>query len=144
MHLTLDVALNLLWLSLSAAAFVWLGWRPYGSTCPRHGRLRRLLVVLLAAFAIFPAVSASDDLLSFALTGNAGGRGGWGNAPLEDTQEKASVHLVRILSSLEHGLQAHQSGPLPLVYCAGAPSTPRAQVVSRPVAVVTGRAPPTV
>lgn len=103
--LTLNSALNWVWLGIAAGALVWLAFQELGRN-GRGGRrsgARKLVAVLLAAFAIFPAISNSDDLLSYSLVNAHPGRhGGYGSPVPEDPAESARVQLVRLLETLEH------------------------------------------
>ncbi len=103
--LTLNSALNCVWLGLAVAALVWLAFQELGRR-GRGGRrsgARKLVAAALAAFAIFPAISNSDDLLTYSLVNSHLGRhGGYGAPVPEDPAESARVQLVRLLETLEH------------------------------------------
>jgi hypothetical protein len=97
--LSLDAALNLLWLSISASALLWVAsidWRK-----SRQIRWRRLFAVFVATIALFPTVSDSDDLFSFSLLQIPGQHRGAGTTP-EDSREKDTIQLSRVLESLDH------------------------------------------
>jgi hypothetical protein len=90
--LTLDSGLNLLWLAISVSALVWLGRRDW----------RRSFTVFLATVALFPIVSDSDDLFSFAqMRVPVPHHRDAGTTP-EDSREKDTVQLARVLESLDH------------------------------------------
>lgn len=102
--MALDTALNILWLAISVFGLAALC---FGET--RHalgsrlGRLRRFVAVLIVAVALFPCVSFSDDLFSFSfLESHLGKHGGAGTPLPEDSREKSTSHLMRVLQSLEH------------------------------------------
>ena len=101
----LDTALNLMWAAISVAALVWfarLEWNRVASVSAAR-RHRRLFAVCLMAVAIFPSISDSDDLFHFSLLQIPTRQsGGFGSAPQEDRQEKASLQLARLLETLEH------------------------------------------
>jgi hypothetical protein len=101
----LDTALNLLWAAISVAALLWFGaaeWNRRGGLT-RSGSSKRLFAVFLMAIAIFPSISDSDDLFHFSLLQIPTRQGGgFGSVPQEDGQEKDSLHLARLLQSLEH------------------------------------------
>jgi hypothetical protein len=99
---TLHSALNLLWLGISVSALAWFAHRESRRVAP--GRWRRLLAVCAICITIFPAISDSDDLFSFSLLRVPDQRhGGVGSTPPpEDSREKSTLQLVRLLESLEH------------------------------------------
>lgn len=102
--MALDTALNLVWLAIGVSGLAALSFaearHALGS---RLGRLRRVVAVLIVMVALFPCVSFSDDLFSFSfLQSHLGKHGGVGTLPPEDSKEKSTVHLVRVLQSLEH------------------------------------------
>lgn len=92
-----DVALNLLWAVICLSGLGILGlveYRRYqrGSSIALS---RRAVAVLVLTLALFPAVSASDDELSFwCLTQHAGSRGGVG-MPAEE-KERSNEALSRL------------------------------------------------
>jgi hypothetical protein len=101
----LNNALNWVWLGVAACALLWLAYQELGrrGNRGRWARPRRLIAVLLAAFAIFPAISNSDDLLSYSLLNAQLGRhGGYGSPVPEDPAESARTQLARLLETLEH------------------------------------------
>jgi hypothetical protein len=88
----LDTWLNLLWLAISVFALVHFG---------RCG-WRRSFIVFLATIALFPIVSDSDDLFSFSrLRIPVTQHRDAGTAP-EDSREKDTVQLSRLIESLDH------------------------------------------
>jgi hypothetical protein len=90
--ITLDSGLNLLWLAISVCALIWLG--------RRDGR--RSFAVFLATVALFPIVSDSDDLFSFSqMRVPVPHHRDAGTTP-EDSREKDTTQLARVLESLEH------------------------------------------
>jgi hypothetical protein len=98
----LDNALNWVWLGIAAIALACLAFQELRRRGRRSGP-RRLVAVLLAAFAIFPAISNSDDLLSYSLLSSQLGRhGGYGTPIPEDPAESARVQLARLLETLDH------------------------------------------
>jgi hypothetical protein len=103
--MTVDTALNLVWLAIGAVALSWLGFlesRRYRHST-RRARRMRLLAVLILTVALFPTVSSSDDLFSFSLlNSHLGKHGGAGTTPPEDPKEKAGILLLRLLETLDH------------------------------------------
>jgi hypothetical protein len=136
---TLDFGLNLLWLGLSVAALIWFGRLEWMRS--HRMRWQRLFAVFLATVALFPIVSDSDDLFNFSLLQIPGQHRGAGTTP-EDTREKDSVHLARVLESLDH-FQVSAFYNIALAVCFVALLlTLRLSVLSRPVFANSGRAPP--
>lgn len=102
---SLDSALNWVWLGMAAGAVVWLACQEFrrGGRRGRWSGWCRLVAVLLASFAIFPAISNSDDLLSYSLLNSQAGRhGGYGSPTSEDPTESARAQLAGLLESLDH------------------------------------------
>lgn len=103
--MTLDTALNLVWLSIGAVALCFLAFlekRQYRHST-RRARWLRLVAVLILTVALFPTVSSSDDLFSFSLLNSHPGKhGGAGTTPPENLKEKAGILLVRLLETLDH------------------------------------------
>ena len=104
--MTLDTALNLIWLGIGVTALALLGISELRHRPSRpSGVLRRVLAVFFVAVSLFPCVSASDDLFSFTfLQSHLGKDGGMGTTttPPEDAKEKANLNLARLLQSLDH------------------------------------------
>jgi hypothetical protein len=104
--ITLDSALNLLWLAISLGALIRFGRieRSRADRGLRCGRFRGLFAVCMLAVAIFPTVSDSDDLFNFSLLHvPTSHRGSVGSVPAPvDSREKDTVHLARVLETLEH------------------------------------------
>ena len=143
----LDTALNLMWAAISVAALLWffrLEWSR-GQRVSRHGRYRRLFAVCLMAVVIFPSISDSDDLFHFSLLQIPTRQsGGFGSAPQEDRQEKASLQLARLLETLEHfevsGFQLFAFG----LYCVAISLSLCLSSFTRCIGCNAGRAPPLV
>jgi hypothetical protein len=105
LSLQLDTALNLLWAGISVAALAWFALLERSRRCrvSPHGCRQRMFAVCLMAVVIFPSISDSDDLFHFSLLQVPNRQsGGFGSAPQEDRQEKDSLHLARLLETLEH------------------------------------------
>jgi hypothetical protein len=103
--LSLDAALNLLWVAIALAALCGLAVldRRHYRDSKRRVRLLRVCAVLLVSVSLFPAVSYSDDLFSLSfLQTHFGQHDGVGNAPPEDSRDKDSLQLARLLQTLEH------------------------------------------
>jgi hypothetical protein len=132
LSITLDCGLNLLWLAISVFALVRLGSRDW----------RRSFTVFLATLALFPIVSDSDDLFSFAQMRipvphhrNAG------TMP-EDSREKDTMQLARVLEILEHSQAASPYVfALALLFVVMLLALDCA-AFTRPVLASSGRAPP--
>ena len=143
--LTLDSALNWVWLGIAAGAVVWLAFQEL----ERRGRQRRwsgprkLVAVLLAAFAIFPAISNSDDRLSYSLLNSQLGRhDGYGTPIPEDPAESARVQLARLLETLEHCQAALVSVFALVLFCVAYTAVFRPQLRAYSVVRRSSRAPP--
>jgi hypothetical protein len=94
--------------------------------------------------AIFPSVSDSDDLFNFSLLRiPAGQSSGVGTVPApDDSREKDSLHLARILETLEY-FQVEAVYILVLaVFCLGAMVSVRHVSPTRAIRCHGGRAPP--
>jgi len=93
--------LNLIWLfvAFAASAAVLLSERRRTST--RAARCQRLTSVLLATVSLFPCVSASDDVISFAyVSAGLETRSGFGHSVPDHSDANAVVYLA--LQNLEH------------------------------------------
>jgi len=141
LSITIDAALNLLWLAISVSALAWFSQR--GSN---HGRLRRFFAVCMMAVAIFPSVSDSDDLFNFSLLQiPLNHRGGVGTVPTpEDSREKDSLHLARMLETLEHFQVTGFYVFALALFCMGAMVSLRPVCATRVICCNSGRAPPLV
>jgi len=142
----LDTALNLIWLGIGVTALVLLGIAELRQRSSRpYWILRRALAVFFVTVALFPCVSASDDLFSFAfLQTRLGKHGTTGTTttPPEDAKEKANLHLARMLQSLDHlqicGIQALAI----TFFCLALVSFNRAVIPVRDLLCRAGRSPP--
>jgi hypothetical protein len=142
----LSNALNWVWLGIAAAALLWLAWQELRNRGQRaRWRLpRRLLAVLLAAFAIFPAISNSDDLLSYSLLNAQLGRhGGYGSPVPEDPSESARLQLARLLETIEHCQTALFCALAVTLFCFAYATVLRPQLRAHSVSCRSGRSPPT-
>jgi hypothetical protein len=101
-HFALDVLLNLIWVGICVSALAWAGRREaeHFRISTARARIRRVAAVAFVALALFPSVSDSDDLFTFSLMHVPLGHGGAGNVPLEESKEKASLHLASLLETL--------------------------------------------
>ena len=144
--MTLDAALNLLWLAITLAALLCF-CRMERSRSRRglsSGRFHRLFAVCVMAVAIFPSVSDSDDLFNFSLLRiPTSQRGGVGNVPSpEDSREKDSVNLVRLLETLEHYQVSAFYVFAVSLFCIAALVALRPSCATRTIYCNSGRAPP--
>jgi hypothetical protein len=141
--MTLDTALNLVWLSIGAVALgllVLLERRRHRRST-RRARLVRSLAVLVLIVALFPTVSSIDDLFSFSLlSSHFGKHGGPGTTPPGNS--KAGMALVRLLETLDH-YQVSNIFTLTLALsCFSIVYALRREETTCPVATRPGRAPP--
>jgi hypothetical protein len=144
--ITLDSALNLLWVAISLGALIWFGRmeRARLDLGASRGRLRRFFAVCTLAVAIFPSVSDSDDLFNFSLLRiPTNHRGGVGTVPApEDSREKDSVNLARVLETLEHYQVTGFYTFAFALFCIAALISLRPVCVTRTICCNSGRAPP--
>jgi hypothetical protein len=144
--LTLDAALNLLWLVISVAALIWFTRIEHDRSRRglSSGRLRRFFAVCMMAVAIFPCVSDSDDLFNFSLLRlPSGQRGGVGTVPPpEDSREKDNLNLARVLETLEHYQVSGFFIVALALFCLGASVLLRPVFVTRAICCSSGREPP--
>ena len=142
---TLNNALNWVWLGVAACALLWLAYQELRRRGNR-GRWagpRRLVAVLLAAFAIFPAISNSDDLLSYSLLNAQLGRhGGYGSPIPEDPAESARTQLARLLGTLEHCQTALPCAFAMILFCVAYTLAFRPRFHAYSAACRSGRSPP--
>ncbi|HEY1495882.1 MAG TPA: hypothetical protein VGF49_15120 [Candidatus Solibacter sp.] len=144
--ITLDSALNLLWLAISLGALIWFG-RIERSRARRGlslGRFRRLFAVCMLAVAIFPTVSDSDDLFNFSLLRvPTSHRGNVGSVPAPaDSREKDTVNLARVLETLEHYQISGFYTFAFVLFCIAAFISLRPVFATRAICCNSGRAPP--
>jgi len=100
-----DAALNLLWLLVCLGAVVYqtvleqrLGKRRDG-----RARSRRTLSVIMAAIALFPCISATDDVVAmWCLNGSVAGDEKAGLVSEHGTPLKPAANLVRLLELIDH------------------------------------------
>src|SRR5215467_4020573 len=143
MPVTLHTALNLLWLGISVGVLGWftrLEW-----THGKSGRWRRLLAAFAMCITLFPCISDTDDLFNFSLiqTPVQHRHGGVGNAPPpEESREKSTLHLARLLETLDHYQVAAVFHPAPTVTRSSAPTSIAPSLRTRAVPCNPGRGPP--
>lgn len=140
---TLHTALNLLWLAISICALAWF-WRSE-SRRRSFGRWQRLLAVCALCITVFPSVSDTDDLFTFSLMQVPGNpRGGVGSAPPppEDSREKSTLHLARLLETLDHYQITAFYAVILTLFCIALSLIPRLTSESRSLFCNAGRAPP--
>jgi hypothetical protein len=103
--MSLDTALNFVWLAIGAVALCFLAFlegRRYRHST-RRARWVRLVAVLILTVALFPTISSSDDLFSFSLlNSHLGKHGGAGTTPPENAKGKAGMLLLRLVETLNH------------------------------------------
>ena len=141
--MSLDSLLNLLWVAVSLASMAgfWLLERRR----TERGRWVRVVSVLVLSLALFPSVSDTDDLFNFSLLQFPGSKhGGVGNAPNEESRDHASVHLARLLQTMEQFQISSFRTILPTLACVAILYSFRREPVSRTIARRPGRAPPAI
>ena len=94
--------LNLIWLLVAAAAIGALLVSERRRPSAAMARIHRLMAVLLVTVSLFPCVSASDDVISFAyVSAGLETRSGFGHSvPNESSTNTSVIYLA--LQNLEH------------------------------------------
>lgn len=141
--MTFDTALNLVWAVVGAVALGALAARDLRCRVPLWERCRRALAVFIACVALFPCVSASDDLVRFERLQVSAQTARAVASPLPEKRgEKPSFYLARLLESLEN-FQISTARRFLVTLCflalVGAFSH---QSVERPLPCPLGRSPP--
>ena len=100
MLVTIISALNIAWAVVSVAMGLRL-FRAGGSIT--SARLRRITALLMAAVALFPVVSASDDLVRFAFLGSSAlhSHAQAGTPLSDDSDQQPTQALARLLDNLD-------------------------------------------
>jgi hypothetical protein len=141
--LTSHAALNLLWLAISVCALSAF-WR--SETRRRNpGRWQRLLAVCALCITVFPTVSDTDDLFTFSLIqvpGNPHGGVGSAPPPPTDSREKSTLHLARLLETLDHYEITAVYAVIFTLFCIAFSLLQRFASESRSLLCSAGRAPP--
>jgi len=101
--MTVADGLNLLWALGAFAGIGLLAFRERGRVTRLRDRCRRAFVVFLAAVALFPCISASDDLVRFGVMPAALRARGTTieSAVPAGSGSSHAVHLARLLEALE-------------------------------------------
>jgi hypothetical protein len=116
--MSLAAGLNLIWLLTVLSAFGALIWTERRRRARFRDRMRRGFAVFLAAVALFPCISASDDLVRFGLMPRGQGSQAILRSGTSDASEGGTVHLARLLQVLESfQLSAAAWLGLTLVFC---------------------------
>jgi hypothetical protein len=98
----LVTALNLIWLLVAVAALGAVLVSERGRSSVRVARIHRLMAVFLVTVSLFPCVSASDDVISFAyVSAGLETRSGFGHSVPNENSHNASV-MYLALQNLEH------------------------------------------
>jgi hypothetical protein len=101
--MTFDTALNLVWAFAGVAALGALAARDICRQVHLWDRCRRALVVFVACVALFPCVSASDDMVQFErLQANSRTDGQVVDGLPAKRGVKPDLYLARLLESLEN------------------------------------------
>jgi len=98
----IDTALNLFWAVAAIAALGSLGLSEIGRRASLRSRLRRVLAVFVAAVALFPSISASDDFARFAqlqIGAEAGAQ--IAESVAQESNDKPALYLARLAEALE-------------------------------------------
>jgi hypothetical protein len=132
----------LVWLAICVCALVWF-WR---NEARRRvsGRRQRLLAVFALCITVFPTVSDTDDLFTFSLI-HVGGHpsGGVGSAPPpEDSREKSTLQLARLLETLDHYQITAVYAVVLMLFCIALSVPTRTACESHTLFCTAGRAPP--
>jgi hypothetical protein len=97
----LVTVLNLIWLLVAVAAIGALLVAERGRSSAGMARIHRLMAVLLVTVSLFPCVSASDDVISFAYVSAGLETSGFGHSvPNESSTNTSVIYLA--LQNLEH------------------------------------------
>jgi hypothetical protein len=116
--MTVAGGLNLFWLLSVLAAFGVLVWAERRRCARFRDRCRRAFAVFLAAVALFPCISASDDLVRFGLMPREQGSTITVSAVSADNSEGRTIHLARLLQVLDSfQLSAAAWLALTLIFC---------------------------
>ena len=100
-HYKLVIALNLVWLLLAAGALCASLLAEWVRVSSLRARLQRAMSVLLVTVSLFPCVSASDDVISFAyVSAGLETRSGFGHSTPDDANTNSVIYLA--LQNLEH------------------------------------------
>ena len=95
-----DAALNLMWAGIGVCALALLARSEFRRR--RGSRWRRAVAVAVTVLSLFPCVSASDDSFCLSLLQvNPGKPGSLGTPLPENGRETSSLHLQRLLQSLD-------------------------------------------
>lgn len=141
--MTLDAALNLIWVGIGVSALGLLARSEFRNIHARTARLYRFASVLLVVLALFPCVSASDDFFCLSLLEtHPAQHGGMGSPLPEDTHD--SIYLTRVFGALDQVRPAaFFSLALALSFVTVVFVRPRV-AASHTILSRTGRAPPSV
>ncbi|HYM05119.1 MAG TPA: hypothetical protein VEU11_01030 [Terriglobales bacterium] len=133
--------LNLVWLFVALGAVGALLVAERGRTATVTARGRRLVSVLLVTVSLFPCVSASDDVISFAyVSAGLETRSGFGHSVPDDSNTNTVIYFA--LQNLEH-LQVSAFYTLFVAFCFfGFVTYLAPRSVSRQLPSFVSRAPP--
>lgn len=98
-----DATLNLVWASLGLAALVLMAWIDYRNQGirPFHSRLLRFIGVSLVVAALFPYISATDDMLQIEhVATEMGGHD-------KRSQHQHLNDLLRLYDTIDNSLVTH-------------------------------------
>ena len=100
--MTLAGALNLIWVAAALSALGLLAWRERHRFSRLRDRFRRGFAVFLAAVALFPCISASDDFVRFGqMASNPNAATEMAAATPDASGEGRTIHLAQLLQVLE-------------------------------------------
>ena len=107
--------LNLIWLGVALAAIGAALFSERRRISTRAARGQRLASVILVTVSLFPCVSASDDVISFAyVSAGLETRSGFGHSVPDDSNTNTVIYLA--LQNLEH-LQVTAFYTLLVAFC---------------------------
>jgi hypothetical protein len=102
MSMTVAGALNLVWVAAALVAMGLLTYHERRRYSRLRDRFRRGFAVFLAAVALFPCISASDDFVRFGqMSAGPGAAGEVVAAAPDGSGESHAIHLARLLQVLE-------------------------------------------
>ncbi len=141
--MTFDAALNLVWALVGAVALGALAVRDVRRRTPFWDRCRGALAVFIASVALFPCVSASDDLVRFERLQVSSQAASAVASPLPEKRgEKPALYLARLLESLENFQISTACRFLVTLFFLALVAAFSHQRVERPLPCPLGRSPP--
>ena len=141
--MALDAGLNLLWALMGVVALGALAVRDARRQVRLRDRCRSALAVFIASVALFPCVSASDDLVRFDRLQVSSPAANAVTSPLPAKRgPRAALCLARLLESLENFQISTTCRFLITLYLLALVGAISRQGVERPLPCPFGRSPP--